>query len=69
MLYQKGDVKAARATYLEADGLSGADPRPLLALCELEAHEGSPTGLDEARRRLRARFPAEAESLVKRCAP
>jgi tetratricopeptide (TPR) repeat protein len=69
VLYQKGDVKAARATYLEADGLSGADPRPLLALCELEAHEGSPTGLDEARRRLRARFPAEAESLVKRCAP
>lgn len=64
VLYQKGDAKGARAAYLEADKLAGDDSRPLLGLCELEVHEKTTAELEDARRRLRERFPADAEKLI-----
>ena len=68
-LYQKGDPKSARAEYLEADKLSGVDSRPLVALCELEAQQQTTTELDDVKKRLKERFPAEADKLIASCAP
>jgi serine/threonine protein kinase/tetratricopeptide (TPR) repeat protein len=67
VLYQKGDVRGARAEYLEADKLAGSDPRPLAALCEMEQIQQS-SQLEEARRRIRERFPTDAEAMLARCA-
>jgi eukaryotic-like serine/threonine-protein kinase len=69
VLYQKGDAKAARAEYLEADALAGADTRPLVALCELEAQQKTTTEFDDVKKRLRERFPTEADKLIAGCAP
>ncbi|MDX2010346.1 MAG: protein kinase [Myxococcaceae bacterium] len=69
VLYVKGDAKAARAAYLEADALAGTDTRPLVALCELEVHEKTTAELEDAKKRLRERFPAEADKLIAGCAP
>jgi serine/threonine protein kinase/Tfp pilus assembly protein PilF len=69
VLYGKGDAKAARAAYLEADKLAGADSRPLVALCELEVHEQTTAELDEVKKKLKERFPAEADKLIAGCAP
>jgi len=63
-LYQKGDVKGARAEYYEADKLAGADSRPLAALCELEAQQEA-GALDEARKKVKERFPSDAALLAK----
>ncbi len=67
VLYRKGDVKGARAEYLEADKLSGSDQRALAALCEMEQQQGSPE-LDDAKKRIRERFPQDAEAMLARCA-
>ena len=64
--YRKGDLKGARAEYLEADALAGADSRPLVALCELEAQQQ--TDLEDVKKRIKDRFPAEASVLISRCA-
>ncbi|MDP3236727.1 MAG: protein kinase [Myxococcales bacterium] len=68
-LYQKGDAKSARVEYLEADKRAGPDSRPLVALCELEAQQHTTTELDDVKRRLKERFPAEADKLIASCAP
>jgi len=68
VLYQKGDVKGARASYLEADKLAPTDSRPLSALCELEAQQKTSAELDEVKKRLRERFPQEADALLSKCA-
>jgi serine/threonine protein kinase/tetratricopeptide (TPR) repeat protein len=67
VLYRKGDVKGARAEYLEADKLSGSDQRALAALCEMEQQQSS-SELDDAKKRIRERFPADAEAMLARCA-
>jgi serine/threonine protein kinase/tetratricopeptide (TPR) repeat protein len=67
VLYRKGDVKGARAEYLEADKLSGSDQRALAALCEMEQQQKSPE-LDDAKKRIRERFPQDAEALLAHCA-
>lgn len=64
--YQQGDIKGARESYLEADKLSGEDPRALIALCEVEAQLDAPT-LGETRKKISARFPKEAAALLTRC--
>jgi len=69
VLYRKGDLKGARAGYLEADALAGEDPRPLVALCELEQQQQAPPRLDEVKQKLKARFPAQAGALIAGCAP
>ena len=66
VLYQKGDVKGARAEYLEADTLAGSDPRPLAALCEMEQQQKGPQ-LEDARKRIRERFPADADTMLEKC--
>ncbi len=66
-LYQKGDLKGARGEYLEADKVSGNDSRALSALCEMEQLRKTPE-LEDAKKRLRERFPQEAEALLSRCA-
>jgi eukaryotic-like serine/threonine-protein kinase len=68
-LYQKGDAKSARVEYLEADKRSGADSRPLVALCELEAQQQTTTELADVKQRLKERFPADADKLIASCAP
>jgi serine/threonine protein kinase/Flp pilus assembly protein TadD len=68
VLYQKGDPKAARAEYLEADKLAGSDFRPLVALCELEVQQQTTTELEDVKKRLKERFPAEADKLIAGCA-
>jgi Flp pilus assembly protein TadD len=68
VLYRKANLKAARAEYLLADEKAGADQRPLVALCELEAQQDPPVGLDEVKKKISERFPAEAKALIARCA-
>ena len=69
VLYQKGDVKGARSEYVEADRLAGgADARPLAALCEMEQQLQQPSQLEDAHRRIRERFPTEAEAMLAKCA-
>ncbi|MER2564619.1 MAG: tetratricopeptide repeat protein, partial [Myxococcaceae bacterium] len=69
VLYQKGDAKQARAEYLEADKLAGDDSRPLVALCELEVQQQTTAELDDVKKRLKERFPADADKLIASCAP
>jgi serine/threonine protein kinase/Flp pilus assembly protein TadD len=69
VLYQRGDFKAARAAYLEADRLAGEDNRPLVALCQMEVQVQSSNELDDAKKRIRERFPNEADKLIASCAP
>jgi len=68
VLYRKGDLKTARAEYAEADKRAGSDTRPLIAWCELEAQQESTEGLEEVKRRIKERFPAEAVGMVAKCA-
>lgn len=67
VLYQKGDVRGARAEYLEADRLGAGDARPLAALCEMEQMQQSPE-LEAAKRHIRERFPADADAMLAKCA-
>jgi Tfp pilus assembly protein PilF len=69
VLYQKGDVKQARAEYLAADARAGADTRPLLALCDLEKQQEGQAELASVQAKLKERFPADAAQLLKQCAP
>lgn len=66
VLYQKGEVAKARSEYLAADALTTDDPRPLVALCELEAQQKSPS-LAQTTKKLTSKFPAEGPSLVATC--
>ncbi|MBK7860851.1 MAG: protein kinase [Archangiaceae bacterium] len=65
VLYQQRDVKGARAEYLEADRLAPADPRPLTALCEMEAQQNAPE-LAETKKSLEARFE-DGKQIAARC--
>jgi tetratricopeptide (TPR) repeat protein len=67
VLYQKGDLKGARAEYLEADRLGPADPRALAALCEMEQLQKTPE-LADAKQRIRDRFPTDANAMLATCA-
>jgi len=67
VLFQKNDLAGARAQYLAADGLAGTDSRPLTALCEMEQMQQTPE-LDAAKKKIRERFPKEAEALISKCA-
>ncbi len=68
-LYAKRDVKGARAEYLEADKLAGADTRPLLGLCEMEKQQEAAAELEGVKKRIKERFPQQAAALVSKCAP
>jgi serine/threonine protein kinase/Flp pilus assembly protein TadD len=67
VLFQKNDLAGARAQYLAADALAGTDSRPLMALCEMEQMQQTPE-LDAAKKKLRERFPKEADGLISKCA-
>ncbi len=67
VLFQKNDLVAARAEYLAADALAGADTRPLLALCEMEQLQQT-AELAAAQKKLRERFPKDADALLSKCA-
>jgi eukaryotic-like serine/threonine-protein kinase len=64
--YQKGEFAQARASYLEADKLSGDDARPLEGLCEIDAQQASPQ-LPETKKRIAERFPKTSAELLKKC--
>ena len=67
--YQQGDVKGARASYLEADRLGAPDdPRSLIALCELDAQTNAPT-LEETKKAISTRFAKDAKGLLTHCVP
>lgn len=67
VLFQKNDLAAARAEYLAADALAGSDTRPLTALCEMEQMQQT-SELAAVQKKLRERFPKEAEALLSKCA-
>ncbi|MEW5740227.1 MAG: protein kinase [Myxococcota bacterium] len=67
VLVQKGDLPAAREAYKAADALAGDDARPLTALCELEAMAGPDNQLEAAKKKLKERFPKDAEAIITRC--
>ncbi len=67
VLFQKNEVAAARAEYLAADALAGSDSRPLTALCEMEQMQQT-TELEAAKKKIKERFPKEADALLSKCA-
>lgn len=67
VLFQKNDLAAARAEYLAADALAGTDSRPLTALCEMEQMQNT-SELPAVQKKLRERFPKEADALLSKCA-
>ena len=67
VLFQKNDLAAARAEYLAADALAGTDSRPLTALCEMEQMQKT-AELPAVQKKLRERFPKDADSLLSKCA-
>ncbi len=67
VLFQKNDLTAARAEYLAADALAGTDTRPLTALCEMEQMQQT-SELAAVQKKVRERFPKEAEALLSKCA-
>jgi serine/threonine protein kinase/tetratricopeptide (TPR) repeat protein len=66
VLFRQGDAKSAERAYREADRIDPADPRPLTALCQMQALSSAP-GLDETRKALSQRFPADAAALLAQC--
>ncbi len=64
VLYQQGDIKGAKASYLEADRLAPTDPRPLTALCEMEAQQGA--DLTETKKLIESRFD-DGKQIATRC--
>jgi serine/threonine protein kinase/Tfp pilus assembly protein PilF len=66
-LFQKGDLSGARAAWLAADAVADSDTRPLSALCEMEAMQGT-SELAAAQAKIKERFPKEAAALLSRCA-
>ena len=67
VLFQKNDLTAARAEYLAADALAGSDTRPLTALCEMEQMQQT-SELPAVKKKIRERFPREADTLLSKCA-
>ncbi len=67
VLFRKKDLAGARAEYLAADALAPTDSRALVGLCEVEQLSMSDE-LEAAKKRLRERFPKDAEALLSRCA-
>ncbi len=67
VLFSKNDLTAARAEYLAADALAGADTRPLTALCEMEQMQQT-SELAAVQKKLKERFPKEADQLLSKCA-
>lgn len=66
-LYASGDVKGARAAYLEAERLAPDDARAVLGRCELEAKQHLPE-LAATKQAIAARYPgAEGQSMLARC--
>lgn len=65
--FQRNELAAARAEYLAADALAGSDSRPLMALCQMEQMQQT-SGLEAARKKIRERFPTEADALLSKCA-
>lgn len=68
VLLRKNDKEGARAEYLAADALAGADARPLTALCEMEALAGETPELAAVKQKLKERFPKDADNIILRCA-
>lgn len=68
VLFRKKDLAGARAEYLAADALAPTDSRALVGLCEVEQMSQSTEELEAAKKRLRERFPKDAEGLLARCA-
>jgi eukaryotic-like serine/threonine-protein kinase len=66
VLVAKNDLGAARTEYLTADALAGADWRPLLALCQMEQLRHT-AELEAAKKKLKERFPQEADALLAQC--
>lgn len=67
VLFSKNDLASARAEYLAADALAGSDTRPLTALCEMEQMQQT-SELANVQKKLRERFPKEADALLSKCA-
>lgn len=67
VLFAKNDLPGARAEYLAADALAGTDTRPLSALCEMEQMQQTPE-LENAKKKIKERFPKEGDSLISKCA-
>ena len=68
VLVLKNDKDGARKAFLAADALAGNDSRPLVALCELEALGGPGADLEGVKKKLKERFPKEADGLIAKCA-
>lgn len=64
--FQKGDAVQARAEYETASAINPADPRPLVAQCEMEAMLRS-EHLEAVRRDIKKRFPKDAATLLSKC--
>ncbi|MBX7113676.1 MAG: protein kinase [Myxococcaceae bacterium] len=64
--HAQGDIKGARASYLEADRLAPTDPRAVTALCQMDSQQKAPE-LAETRKKIQQRFPEQATSLLNSC--
>jgi eukaryotic-like serine/threonine-protein kinase len=68
-LAQTGEPAGAERAYREADRLDPADPRPLAALCIVQAHAGKTAEREALQKDLASRFPAQAPRLIAECHP
>jgi Flp pilus assembly protein TadD len=66
VLFQQNDAKGAEKAYREADRIDPTDPRPLTALCQMQALSNAP-GVEETRKAIGQRFPAESAQLLAQC--
>ncbi len=64
--YRQGDLKGAKASWLEADRLAPDDSRPLEALCQMQAQQSS-SDLDETKKLISQRFPKVSMDILSRC--
>ncbi|RKH31946.1 serine/threonine-protein kinase [Corallococcus praedator] len=69
VLFRQGDLRGAEREYREAERLAPDDPRALTARCRLHAHSGDTAAVDEVKRTLAERFPAQASALAAECGP
>jgi serine/threonine protein kinase/tetratricopeptide (TPR) repeat protein len=67
VLFRQGDAAAAERAYREADQLAPADPRPLVARCQLHARLGQEGLVSQVKRELATRFPDRADALAAQC--
>ncbi|RKG74968.1 serine/threonine-protein kinase [Corallococcus terminator] len=67
VLFRQGDLRGAEREYREAERLAPDDPRALTARCRLHAHTGDTAAVDEVKRTLAERFPAQASTLSAEC--